>query len=226
MSSVVTIGFLDRTQTCLRAEFTPPIADDERRETLFHVALMTARAFAALPPDRQVNFAGMLKEWIVGGFSACPIRLVDGDPMACFPRFASSFLAPVCEYALAARGCDSDPGGVEYFLPMATVGFLRHVAATYHHPEEILKPALALCAAVVIQPLTVATHFQVAAASLPKVGAPLPHPPGDPLHQEEPTVARSSRSLRHTRWSLLVSACLAALAIVAGVQYCSTSVLP
>jgi len=136
MSSVVTIGFLDRTQVSVHVEITPPLADDERREVLFHVALMTARTFASLPPDRQIAFAGMLREWIADAFRSCPIQLFTADPMVCLPRFASSFLAPTREYALATRGCEPTGEGIEYFLPMATAGFLRHIHATYQHADE------------------------------------------------------------------------------------------
>ena len=53
VSSTITIGFLDRTRVCIEAEFTPPIADDERRELLIHAALLTGRAFASLSYERQ-----------------------------------------------------------------------------------------------------------------------------------------------------------------------------
>jgi hypothetical protein len=227
MSSVVTIGFLDRTRACVGTEFTPPLADDERREILIHVAFLTARAFAALPPQRQLAFAGVLRQWITQRFASCPVQLVSGDPMTAVPRFASSFLAPVREYALATRGCGSGADGIEYFLPMATTAFLHHVANAERDPEELLRPALALCASVVVFPISVATHFEAAVASLPKV-APIveglergqSRGDSDPSH----VVPRSSRSLRETRRSLILSACMAALLIVAAVQYLSTRV--
>ena len=238
MSSVITIGFSGRTRACIRTEFTAPIADNERRETLVHVALLTARSFAALSRENQLTLSGTLKEWIEDQFIACPSHLIPGDPMTCLPRFASTFVAPAREYALASKGCNHNGRGIEFFLPMATVSFLRHVAITYHEPEELLKPALALCAAVVIQPLSIETYFQAAAASLPKVGpvvdktvaegvvvepslgipppvraTPLPHPAPSP-----PVPHRPRRTRRRT---LLISACLAALLIMVGVQYLS-----
>ena len=235
MSSVVSIGFLDRTRVCVQTEFTPPLADDERREILIHVAFLTARAFAALPPERQLAFARVLREWITQRFTSCPVQLVSGDPVNAMPRFASSFLAPVREYALATKGCGSGADGIEYFLPMATTAFLRYVALSEHDPEELFKPALALCAAVVVCPISVATHFEAAVASLPKVepvidrtvsaeqDAPSPLP--SPSRGEGWVgVDRSSRSLRDTRRSLILSACMAALLIIAVVQYLSTRV--
>ena len=236
MSSVITIGFTGRTRACLRTEFTPPIADDERREVLVHVALLTARTFAALSAENQLTFAGTLREWIEDQFIACPTRLVPGDPMACLPRFASTFVAPVREYALASKGCNQNGRGIEFFLPMALVSFLRHIAVSYPDPEDLLKPALAMCGAVVIQPLTMETHFQAAAASLPKI-APVvertveeeavpeepvrsAYVPREPVAKAAPPAA-SARPRRHRRRNLILSACLAGLLIMVGVQYFS-----
>lgn len=191
---------------------------------MIHAALLTGRAFAALPPERQETFAGVLREWLAERFVTCPLQALDADPMACPHRFASTFLAPVREYALATTGCSREAGGIDYFLPMAAAAYLRHVAVTDRDPEELLKPALALCAAVAIHPVTVANHFQMATASIPKVEPiidrtvereqepPLPFPPS----------ADPSRRLRDTRRSLIVSASLAAVLIVLGVQYLST----
>jgi hypothetical protein len=244
---VITIGFSGRTRACIRTEFSPPIADDERRETLIHVALLTARTFAALDPETQLTFAATLREWIEDQFVACPTRIIPGDPMACLPRFASTFVAPVREYALASKGCNHNGRGVAFFLPMALVSFLRHVVVTHSNPEELLKPAVALCAAVVIQPMTLENHFQAAAASLPKV-APLMQkaPQEKELEPEEivrrPSVAQQPMAQlplaqqpirevirqelavvrrRERRRVLVLSACLAALLIIAGVQYLS-----
>ena len=220
MSSTITIGFLDRTRVCIEAEFTPPIADDERRELLIHAALLTGRAFASLTPDRQRAFAGVLREWVATGFETCPLQIVAGDPMACPHRFASTFLAPVREYALATIGCGTEAGGIDYFLPMAAAAYLRYVADTDDDPEELLKPALALCAAATIHPITVDNHFQMAAASLPKVGPIIDRT----VSRQDLSFGggRSSHRLSETRRSLIVSACLAALMIVVGVQYFST----
>ena len=235
---MITIGFASRTRVCIHTKFTPPIADDERRETLIHIALMTSRTFAALPPSAQSTLAGMLKEWIEDQFVACPTRLIPGDPMACLPRFASTFVAPVREYALASKGCDQNDG-LEFFLPMALVSFLRYVVATYPHAEDLLKPALALCGAVMVQPLTSETHFQAAAASLPKVGpvvektvpeqpvlaeAISPRPPFTAKPRAEPRlpVRMGRRRRNQKRVTLILSACLAALLIIQGVQYLST----
>lgn len=239
MSSVVTIGFLDRTQICVQTEFTPPLADDERREILIHAAFLMARAFAALPPERQQTLATIFREWVAKHFATCPVQLVGGDPMVGLPRFASTFLAPVREYALATKGCGPGADGIEYFLPMAAAGFLRHLTVSEHDSAELLKPALALCAAVSIQPITVATHFKIATASLPKVDWVVERPEqGELTHGNEPgngTNSRSrlalraegaSRGLRERRWTLLLSASLAALLIVAGVQHFSTLVPP
>ena len=234
MSSIITIGFLDRTRVCIEAEFTPPIADDERRELLIHTALLTGRAFASLTPDRQRAFAGVLREWVAAGFETCPLQISDGNPMACPHRFASTFLAPVREYALATIGCGKEAGGIDYFLPMAAAAYLRHLVDTDHDPEELLKPALALCAAATIHPITVDNHFQMAAASLPKVEPIIDRtvsqqdlPFSDPSPAVSPPVVeegggRSLHRLSETRRSLIVSACLAALMIVLGVQYFST----
>lgn len=234
MSSTVTIGFLDRARVCIQAEFTPPIADDKRRELLLHATLLTGRAFASLTPDRQRAFVGVLREWVATGFETCPLQISESDPMACPHRFASTFLAPVREYALATIGCGKEAGGIDYFLPMAAAAYLRYVADTDDDPEELLKPALALCAAATIHPITVDNHFEMAAASLPKVGpiidrtAPqqdLPssdHSPALPPPVVEEGGGRSSHHLRETRRSLIVSACLAAVLIVVGVQYLST----
>jgi hypothetical protein len=241
VSSVITIGFAGRTRACLQTEFTPPIADDERRETLIHVALLTARTFAALEPEVQLTFAATLREWIEDQFIACPTRLIPGDPMACLPRFASTFVAPVREYALASKGCNHNGRGVEFFLPMALVSFLHHVVLTFPNPEDLLKPAMALCGAVVIQPITMENHFQAAAASLPKVASilekpveakpvvsekilPRPAPERKPAMKPvpvrgEPAIPRPQR--RESRRTLLISACIAALLIMAGVQYLS-----
>jgi hypothetical protein len=237
MSSVVTIGFLDRTQVCVQTEFTPPLADDERREILIHTAFLTARAFAALPPERQQTLATILKEWVAKRFSTCPVQLVGGDPMVGLPRFASTFLAPVREYALATNGCGPGADGIEYFLPMAAAGYLRHIAESERDPAELLKPALALCIAVSIHPITVASHFKVATASLPKVDWVVERTdqgeltPGDEtgrgIHIPSRLASRAdgaSQGLRERRWTLLLSAALAALLIVAGVQYFSTLV--
>jgi len=235
---VITIGFASRTRVCIHTKFTPPIADDERRETLIHIALMTSRTFAALPPFAQLTLAGMLREWIEDQFVACPTRLIPGDPMACLPRFASTFVAPVREYALASKGCDQN-NGLEFFLPMALVSFLRYVVATYPHAEDLLKPALALCGAVMVQPFTMETHFQAAAASLPKVGpvvektvpeqpvlaeAISPRPPFTAKPRAEPRlpVRMGRRRRNQKRVTLILSACLAALLIIQGVQYLST----
>lgn len=231
MSSVITIGFVGRTRTCLRTEFAPPLADDERREILIHVALLTARTFAAVPPERQTNFAGALKEWIEDRFIACPTRPVLADPLSCLPRFASSFVALGREYALATKGCNDNGAGLEFFLPLATASFLRHVAVTYENPEELLKPALALCAATMIHPITPATHFQAAAASLPKIAPVVEKPAGEveerprvvPLSAQERSLRdRVTQHRRSRRRSLIVSASLAALLIILGVQYLST----
>ncbi len=237
MSSVVTIGFLDRTQVCVQTEFTPPFADDERREILIHSAFLTARAFATLPPDRQQTLATILKEWVAKRFATCPLQLVGGDPMVGLPRFASTFLAPVREYALATNGCGSGADGIEYFLPMAAAGYLRHIAESERDPAELLKPALALCAAVSIHPITVASHFKVATASLPKVDWVVERPDqGELSHGDEtgrginfpsrpaPRTDGASQGFRERRWTLILSASLAALLIVAGVQYFSTLV--
>ena len=243
MSSVITIGFAGRTRACLQTEFTPPIADDERRETLIHVALLTARTFAALEPEVQLTFAATLREWIEDQFIACPTRLIPGDPMACLPRFASTFVAPVREYALASKGCNHNGRGVEFFLPMALVSFLHHVVLTHPDPEDLLKPAMALCGAVVIQPMTMENHFQAAAASLPKVASilekpvevapvvsekilPAPSPERKPAMKPlpvrgEPAIPPRREPRREHRRTLLISACLAALLIMAGVQYLS-----
>jgi len=244
---VITIGFSGRTRACIRTEFSPPIADDERRETLIHVALLTARTFAALDPETQLTFSATLREWIEDQFVACPTRLIPGDPMACLPRFASTFVAPVREYALASKGCNHNGRGVAFFLPMALVSFLHHVTVTHSNPEELLKPAVALCAAVVIQPMTMENHFQAAAASLPKL-APLMQkaPQAKELEPEEivrrPSIAQQPIAQlplaqqpirevirqelavvrrRERRRVLVLSACLAALLIIAGVQYLS-----
>ena len=244
---MITIGFSGRTRACIRIEFSPPIADNERRETLIHVALLTARTFAALDPETQLTFAATLREWIEDQFVACPTRLIPGDPMACLPRFASTFVAPVREYALASKGCNHNGRGVAFFLPMALVSFLHHVTVTHSNPDELLKPAVALCAAVVIQPMTLENHFQAAAASLPKV-APLMQkaPQEKELEPEEivrrPSVAQQPSAQlplaqqpirevirqelavvrrRERRRVLVLSACLAALLIIAGVQYLS-----
>ena len=226
MSSTITIGFLDRTSVCIEAEFTPPIADDERRELLIHATLLTGRAFASLTPDRQRAFAGVLRGWIAAGFETCPLQIVDGDPMACPHRFASTFLAPVREYALATIGCGKEEGGIDYFLPMAAAAYLRYVADTDDDPEELLKPALALCTAATIHPITIDNHFQMAAASLPKIepviDRTVDQERGQSRGDSDPSPGRSSHHLRETRRSLIVSACLAALMIVMGVQYFST----
>ncbi len=223
MSSVVTIGFLDRTRVCLQTEFAPPLADDERRELLIHAALMTGRAFAALSYERQGALAGILRGWVATRFETCPLQIVDGDPMACPHRFASTFLAPAREYALATTGCNREAGEIDYFLPMAAAAYLKQVAVTDHDPEELLKPALALCAAVAIHPITVANHFQMAAASLPKFEPVIDRTESaDPVGGVRLAGRESRRRLLDTRRSLIVSACLAALVIMAGVQYLST----
>jgi hypothetical protein len=237
MSSVVTIGFLDRIQVCVQTEFTPPLADDERREILIHTAFLTARAFAALPPERQPTLAAILKEWVAKRFATCPVQLVGGDPMVGLPRFASTFLAPVREFALATNGCGPGTDGIEYFLPMAAAGYLRHIAESERDPAELLKPALALCTAVSIHPITVASHFKVATASLPKVDWVVERPDqgeltlGDETGEGANIPSRlasradgAKQHLRERRWTLLLSASLAALLIVAGVQYFSTLV--
>lgn len=223
MSSVVTIGFLDRTRACIQTEFMPPLADDERRELLIHAAMLTGRAFAALPPERQRSLAGDLKEWIAERFALYPVQIVAGDPAACPQRFASTFLAPVREYALATSGCDQAMGGIEYFLPMAAAVFLRSVVSSDADPDELLKPVVALCAAVAIHPMTVANHFQMAVASLPKVAPVVDRTPSaDVVSSTRLFKGESRHHLFETRRSLIVSACLAALAIMAGVQYLST----
>ncbi len=225
MSSVVTIGFLDRTRACVRIEFTPPLADDERRETLIHVAFLTARTFAAIPPERQPVFAGVLRNWIDTRFASCPVQLEAGDPMVSTPRFASSFLAPSREYALATSGCSAGADGIEYFLPMATALFLRRLVEADRDPAELLKPASALCAAVVIHPITLATHFQIAVASLPKIE---PVVDRTSIVEQDASLTRPhaspSQHVRETRRSLIASAFIALLLIVAGVQYLSTRV--
>lgn len=231
MSSTITIGFLDRTSVCVQAEFTAPLADDERRELLIHASLLTGRAFASLTPDRQRAFAGVLREWVVTGFETCPLQVNEGDPMACPHRFASTFLAPAREYALATIGCGPEAGGIDYFLPMAAAACLRYVAEADDDPEELLKPALALCFAATVHPVTVDNHFEMAAASLPKVGPivdrtiiqqqkPEPEPARDLALPVKTADSSSRRS--DTRRSLIVSACLAAVLIVLGVQYLST----
>ncbi len=224
MSSTVTIGFLDRTRVCIQAEFTPPLADDEHRELLVHAALLTGRAFASLSPERQEALARVLREWIAARFETCPLQVVAGDPMACPQRFASTFLATAREYALATIGCSREAGGIDYFLPMAAAAYLRYVTVVNHDPEELLKPALALCAAVAIHPITLDNHFQMAAASLPKIGPVVDRTEtADPsVGDGRPTGPESRRRLLDTRRSLIVSACLAALLIVVGVQYLST----
>jgi hypothetical protein len=247
VSSVITIGFSGRTRACIRSEFSAPIADNERRETLIHVALLTARTFAALDPETQLTFAATLREWIEDQFVACPTRLIPGDPMACLPRFASTFVAPVREYALASKGCNHNGRGVAFFLPMALVSFLHHVVVTHSNPEELLKPAVALCAAVVIQPMTMENHFQAAAASLPKVAPLMQKAPQEKELEAEEIVRRPSVApqpsaqlplaqqpirevirqelavvrRRERRRVLVLSASLAALLIIAGVQYLS-----
>ena len=231
MSSTITIGFVDRTNVCIQAEFTAPLADDERRELLIHASLLTGRAFASLTPDRQRAFAGVLREWVSTGFDTCPLEISEGDPMSCPHRFASTFLAPAREYALATIGCGPEAGGIDYFLPMAAAAYLRYVEEADDDPEELLKPALALCAAATIHPVTVDNHFEMAVASLPKVGPivdrtiiqqqnPEPEPERDLALPAQ--IPDSSNRLGDTRRSLIVSACLAAVLIVMGVQYLST----
>jgi hypothetical protein len=200
--------------------------------------LLTARTFAALDAPTQLTFAATLREWIEDQFVACPTRLIPGDPMACLPRFASTFVAPVREYALASKGCDQNGRGIEFFLPMALVSFLHHVVVTHPNPEDLLKPALALCGAVVIQPLTMENHFQAAGASLPKVVAltektppeviltavslPAPTPPPIPAIVKRPLPGIPARDKRYgRRRTLVISACVAALMIIAGVQFLS-----
>ncbi|TAL09568.1 MAG: hypothetical protein EPO02_09765 [Nitrospirae bacterium] len=224
MSSSITIGFRDRTHVCIQTEFTPPLADDERRELLIHAAMLTGRAFASLSPERQGALAGVLREWVAARFGTCPLQLVDGDPMACPQRFVSTFLAPPREYALATIGCDREEGGIDYFLPMAAAAYLRQVAVTDRDPEELLKPSLALCAAVAIHPVTVDNHFQMATASIPKIEPVFDRTvvPVELVEDVKPAVEDSKRRLLETRRSLIVSACLAALLIVLGVQYLST----
>jgi hypothetical protein len=232
VSSVVTIGFLDRTHACVQTAYALPLADDERRELLIHIAFFTARMFAALPAERQLSFAGVLRDWIGQGFASCPLQLASTDPGGGLPRFASSFQAPTREYALATNGCAPGENGIEYFFPMATAAFLRHVGETDHDPAELFKPALALCAAVVIHPVTVATHFQIAAASLPKVGPPLVRRSsedslsGSTSHHAvaQAEAALSAQHLRETRKTLVASAVLALLMVVGVVQYLSTRV--
>ena len=115
---------------------------------------------------------------------------------------------------------------------MAAAAYLRHLTATDRDPDELLKPALALCAAATIHPVTLDNHFQMATASIPKIEPvvdrtesipqepPLPSPsPHGPLQAGE---QRAPHHLRDTRRSLIVSACLAALVIVLGVQYLAT----
>lgn len=230
MSSVVTIGFLDRTRACVQTAYALPLADDERREILIHVAFLTARTFAALPPQHQLSFGRVLRDWIGQGFDPCPVQLVSVDPGDGLPRFASSFQAPSREYALAMNGCGTGEDGIEHFLPMATAAFLRHLEATDHDPPELFKPALALCTAAAIHPLTIANHFQIAAASLPKVGPPIvqrsledqsgrpsTHPAG-----AQAEASLSAQHLRETRKTLIASAVLALLLVIAGVHYLST----
>jgi hypothetical protein len=202
------------------------------------VALLTARTFAALDAPTQLTFAATLREWIEDQFIACPTRLIPGDPMACLPRFASTFVAPVREYALASKGCDQNGRGIEFFLPMALVSFLHHVVVTHPNPEDLLKPALALCGAVVIQPMTMENHFQAAGASLPKVvsltektppeviltavSLPAPTPPPIPAIAKRPMPGIPARDRRYgRRRTLVISACIAALLIIAGVQFLS-----
>ena len=223
MSSSIIIGFLDRARVRIQAEFTAPLADDERRELLIHAALLTGRAFAALPPERQRALAGVLREWIVVRFETCPLEIIAGDPMACPHRFASTFLAPAREYALATTGCNQDAGGIDYFLPMAAAAYLRHLAATDRDPDELLKPALGLCAAVAIHPATLDNHFQMATASIPKIEPVVDRTEPVDSIDDVPLAGQESRHrLLDTRRSLIVSACLAALMIVLGVQYLST----
>ena len=225
MSSIITIGFLDRTRICIQTEFTPPLADDEHRELLIHAALLTGRAFASLSPDRQGALAGVLREWIAARFETCPVQIIGGNPMVCPQRFASTFLAPAREYALATIGCNREAGGIDYFLPMAAAAYLRHVATTDRDPDELLQPALALCAAAVIHPITVANHFQMATASIPKIEPVVDRTElVEPVGDGSPVQQHSKRRFRDTRRSLVVSACLAALVIVLGVQYLSTTV--
>ena len=223
MSSTIIIGFLDRTRVCIQAEFTAPLADDERRELLIHAAMLTGRAFAALSYERQRALAGVVREWAAARFETCPLQIVAGDPMACPHRFASTFLAPVREYALATTGCNQDAGGIDYFLPMAAAAYLKHMTVTDREPEELLKPALALCAAVAIHPITVANHFQMSAASLPKFEPVVDRTePADPGGAARLAKRESRRRLLETRRSLLLSACMAALVIVLAVQVLST----
>ena len=223
MSSTIIIGFLDRTRVCIQAEFTAPLADDERRELLIHAAMLTGRAFAALSYERQCALAGVVREWVAARFETCPLQIVAGDPMACPHRFASTFLAPAREYALATTGCNQDAGGIDYFLPMAAAAYLKHVTVTDREPEELLKPALALCAAVAIHPITVANHFQMSAASLPKFEPVVDRTePADAVGAARLAKRESRRRLLETRRSLILSACMAALAIVLAVQVLST----
>jgi hypothetical protein len=106
---------------------------------------------------------------------------------------------------------------------MAAAVFLRSVASSDADPDELLKPALALCAAVAIHPITVANHFQMAAASLPKIAPVVDRTPSaDVVGGTRLFKGASRRHLFETRRSLIVSACLAALAIMVGVQYLST----
>jgi hypothetical protein len=87
----------------------------------------------------------------------------------------------------------------------------------------LLQPALALCAAVAIHPITLANHFQMSAASLPKVGPVVARiVPAELVDRVEPSVRVARRRLRDARRTLIMSACLAALAIIGGVQYLST----
>lgn len=197
---------------------------------LIHIAFFTARTFAALPAERQLSFARVLRDWIGQGFASCPVQLVPADPGGGLPRFASSFQAPPREYALATNGCGDGEDGIEYFLPMATAAFLKHVGITDHDPAELFKPALALCAAVTIHPITIANHFQIAAASLPKVAPPIvqrsleDHSVGQSPHHAvaQAEAALFAQHLRETRKTLIASAVLALLLVIAGVQYLST----
>ncbi len=225
MSSIITIGFLDRTRVCIQAEFSLPLADDERREILIHAVLLTARAFAALPPQRQPDLSAVLKKWAAERFTQCPVQVVAGDPQACAQRFASTFLTPVREYALATAGCDRELGAIEYFLPMAAAAFLRHVASSVGDADETLGPALALCGAVAIHPITIENHFQMAIATLPKTEPiterPAAEQPPLPLAPPEKEGSEKRTSRGPGTRSLIVSAVLAALAIIGMVQYLS-----
>src|SRR5437867_1800941 len=95
---------------------------------------------------------------------------------------------------------------------------------------NLLEPGFALCGAALIQPVTMANHFQVAAAALPKVGPMpdrsesdlVPPRPSDRSFVKPLAIPPALKRLREIRRSRILSACIAALVIVSAVQYFST----